>query len=246
MLDETSKKGIESGDIMPIHKPTFPAPPVFFEGVETQIVEFRVDPAVIQAHLPAPLKADPSGRVVAVSLRVPRSNSGPFLEAGLFIGCSYEGKVGVFNSHLYLDNPSAITAGRELWGYPKEFAHIRFTEHEGVLTCEVERQGATILKISTACHDPVDEASLPSMAPHFNLKLIPRADGPGPALKQLLRSNQEPYGESRQYVGTGSVSFGGSALTNLSAFSPLEILSSHCHIGNLREDYHTIVHDYLA
>ena len=58
MLDETSKKGIESGDIMPIHKPTFPAPPVFFEGVETQIVEFRVDPAVIQAHLPAPLKAD--------------------------------------------------------------------------------------------------------------------------------------------------------------------------------------------
>lgn len=239
------KTGIAAGEIMPIHRPTYPAPPVFFEDVETQLVEFEVDPEIIQAHLPEPLVADPSGRVIAVSLKVGRSNCGPFYEAGLYLGCVYDGAVGVFNSHLYLDNSDAVTAGRELWGYPKEFAKISFSTQGGVLTCEVERQGSTIMKISTACHDPADEASLPSMKPHYNLKMIPRADGPGPGIKQLLRSNNEAYGSSRQYIGSGTVCFGRSAMANLEPFEPARVVSSHYHIGNLREDYHSIVLDYL-
>lgn len=128
--------GSADGEAMPVRCPTYPAPPVYFEDVETQIIEFEADPAVAQAHLPAPLRADPSGRVIAVSLRVGQSNCGPFNEAGLYLGCLHEGQPAVFNSHLYLDNAAAISAGRELWGYPKEHAQITFSQHEAVHTCE--------------------------------------------------------------------------------------------------------------
>lgn len=230
---------------MPWHAPTYAGIPVYFEQVETQMVEFEADPEAVQALLPEPLKAHPDGRIIAVALKVGNSGAGAFREAGLYVRCSHGEETGVFCSHLYLDNAAAISAGREMLGYPKEHAEITFEEHETVRTCEVRRGGVVIMRISTSHEVPVDEAVLPDMMPVYNLKAIPRADGPGPALLQLLRSNGENFGDSRQYGQDGSLVLASSAKSDLAPLSPRRIHGGYLHFGNFREDYHDIVIDYL-
>lgn len=42
---------------------------------------------------------------------------------------AYQGKVGAWISHIYVDNPDSVQGGREIWGLPKEMAD--FTWHTG-------------------------------------------------------------------------------------------------------------------
>jgi len=35
---------------------------------------------------------------------------------------SYQGKIGAWISHIYVDNPDSVQGGREIWGLPKEIA----------------------------------------------------------------------------------------------------------------------------
>jgi acetoacetate decarboxylase len=35
---------------------------------------------------------------------------------------SYQGKIGGWVSHIYVDNPDSVAGGREIWGLPKELA----------------------------------------------------------------------------------------------------------------------------
>ncbi len=37
---------------------------------------------------------------------------------------SYQGKIGGWVSHIYVDNPDSVAGGREIWGLPKELANF--------------------------------------------------------------------------------------------------------------------------
>lgn len=39
---------------------------------------------------------------------------------------SYQGKVGAWISHIYVDNPDSVRGGREIWGLPKELADFNW------------------------------------------------------------------------------------------------------------------------
>ena len=234
------------GDVLPAHRSTYPSIPTFYRGIETQFVEINVDPEVARAHLPEPLEVDPAGGAVVCSLKIGLSSYGPFNEAGLYLRCFYEGKPGVYNSHLFLDNVTAICAGRERWGVAKEFATITFQDHENVRVCEVVKEGALLMRISTIWDAIAEEESLPALAPNYNLKLIPKADGPGAAIKQLVRYESEPVGQSIQYSGRGMAEFRSTAKTDLAPFTPLKVGSGFYHIGDLKELHGTVIIDYLA
>ena len=40
----------------------------------------------------------------------------------------YQGKIGVWVSHIYVDNPDSVAGGREIWGLPKELANFSWEE----------------------------------------------------------------------------------------------------------------------
>ncbi|MCC7320963.1 MAG: acetoacetate decarboxylase family protein [Rubellimicrobium sp.] len=237
--------GHDEGDVLPAHRQTYPAIPTFYHGLETQFVEFTTDPAVVAAHLPAPLKADPEGRAVAVGIRINLSSYGPFNEAGIYLRCTLDGQPAVYNSHLYLDNVTAICAGRERWGVAKEFATITFEDHENVRVCNVMKEGDLIMRVSNTWDALIEPEDLPVLYPNYNLKLIPRADGPGPAIKQLVGYESEGVGQSRQYRGRGMVEFRSTAKTDLAPFTPRSVGSGFYHIGDLKELHGTIAIDYL-
>jgi len=235
----------DAGDVLPAHRSTYPEIPTFYRGIETQFVEINVDPEVARAHLPAPLEVDPEGGAVVCSLKIGLSSYGPFNEAGLYLRCFLDGEPAVYNSHLFLDNVTAICAGRERWGVAKEFATITFHDHENVRVCEVVKEGALLMRVSTTWDALAEETDLPLLAPNYNLKLIPKADGPGAAIKQLVRYESESVGQSSQYSGRGMVEFRSTAKTDLAPFNPNKIGRGFYHTGDLKELDGVVVIDYL-
>ena len=44
----------------------------------------------------------------------------------------YQGKIGGWVSHIYVDNPDSVAGGREVWGLPKELAEFTWERGERV------------------------------------------------------------------------------------------------------------------
>ncbi|KAM3098283.1 acetoacetate decarboxylase family protein [Phormidesmis sp. 146-35] len=56
---------------------------------------------------------------------------------------SWQGTIGAWVSHIYVDNPDSVAGGREIWGLPKEMAEFRWESGEsGRVTV---RQGDQLL-----------------------------------------------------------------------------------------------------
>ncbi len=51
----------------------------------------------------------------------------------------YQGKMGAWISHIYVDNPASVAGGREIWGLPKELADFAWDKH-GVIVTQKERE----------------------------------------------------------------------------------------------------------
>ncbi|BAZ31572.1 hypothetical protein NIES4074_40450 [Cylindrospermum sp. NIES-4074] len=45
---------------------------------------------------------------------------------------SYQGKIGAWVSHIYVDNADSVAGGREIWGLPKELAEFSWEQGKGV------------------------------------------------------------------------------------------------------------------
>ena len=177
----------DEGWTIPFDAPYYPPPPVIYRNVEFQYVFFEADPGAVARLLPAPLEASPDGACMAMGIRVPFSSGyGAFSEALVQVRCSLRGEMGWYCSHVWHDGPRGIAAGREIWGTPKIFAELDVRNVEGGYLSRASVGGAPILTISSTHDRPADAAELPAMDPNWRLKMIPRADGPGPALKQLV------------------------------------------------------------
>lgn len=52
---------------------------------------------------------------------------------------SYQGKVGAWVSHIYVDNPDSVVGGREIWGLPKELAEFSWENDRRVTVRQGDR-----------------------------------------------------------------------------------------------------------
>lgn len=237
---------VDEGEVMPAHRPYYPSPTGHYRDVEFQLIYFRTDPAIVREHLPEPLEADPEGLAVAFSIKVPFCSAyGPFHEAGLSVRCSFRGESAFFNSHLYLDNVAAICAGREIWGAPKEYAEVDIEMHRNMVYSQTIKEGIPIMTLTSDVSRPATEEEMIPMFPSYRLKLIPRADGPGPAIKQIVNASPEDTVTTKLYKGNGMIDFGRSANSDLSVFEPQEIIGAFYQVSSYSEVYGEIVYDYL-
>ncbi len=232
---------------MPSHRPYYGSLPTQYQNVGFQTVFFRADPARLGPLLPAPLIPHPEGLCVAFGIDVPFSSTyGSFHESGIQIQSLYRGKPVFFNSHLYLDNVPAICAGRERWGAPKEFAEVQIAQQHNLLTCRTYKDGVEILTITSTIGAPAQQSELIPMFPSYRLKAIPRADGPGVSLKQLVEAAPVDVTTGQLYRGQGTVSFGFTANSDLRPLGSVEEVTAFYQIASYTETYGRVVHDYLA
>ena len=239
----------DDGWAIPIDAPFYPMLPAWYHGVRFQLVEFRADPAAVARILPDPLRPSPGGECVATGIQIPFSSAyGPIDEALILQKVLYEDEVGWYCSHVWHNGPRGIAAGREIYGTPKIFSTVDVHLSEGTMLTRASMAGVPVITISSTTAVRIDAADLPDLSPGWQLKLIPRADGPGPAIKQLIDTTGATLDLEIPvaYRGTGTVHFEPSPLCDVSWLRPLEFGAAYYYEANYAEGFAAIKYDYLA
>ena len=186
---------------MPLASPSYPFGPYRFVNREYFIVTYESDPDAIREALPEPLEPDGSNTVLYEFIRMPDSSGfGDYTETGIVIPAIYKGEHVNFTAQMYLDCEPPISCGREVWGFPKKFAHPVLHVVHDTLTGRIEYAGQPVAiatmgykhenltyNASTGISDPSAIEKKMSKT-QVNLKLIPHVDGT-PAIAQLVSYN---------------------------------------------------------
>jgi acetoacetate decarboxylase len=234
----------DEGEAMPAHRPLYPLLPAYYQDAEFQLIYFRTDPVVVQAHLPEPLKADPGGMALVVGLWAPACSYGQYAETSLRLRCEFNGRIGFYSSHQYVDNVAVLCAGRERWGGPKEYAEVVFERHDDSIRTRTIKEGIEIMSFTSRIIGPVTEDAIIPTGPSYRLKLIPRADGPGPAIKQLISYTAQESSTKQIFDATAALSFHSTACSDLAVFDVREVISAFHQVMDVTEGYGQIAHDY--
>lgn len=238
-----------AGWTIPFDAPYYPLLPAHYRNVEFQQVFFRADPGQTARFLPEPLKPSPDGECLATGIRIPFSTAyGAFNEAALDIKALLDGKPGWYSTHVWHDGPKGIAAGREIYGTPKIFSSIEIKQLDASMLTRASIGGVPIITISSTMEEPIAASELRNTSPSWRLKLIPRADRPEPAIKQLIdaASATTDLAVHAAYRGRGTVHFEPSPAGDFTALAPIEYLAAFAFEASYSEGFATIVLDYLA
>ena len=233
---------------MPAFSPYYPMPPARYRGVRFQFVCFRAEVAAVERVLPACFKASDDGFCTAIGLTVPWSaNYGAFEESILVVKCTYQDQIGYFAPVVFLNSRSSIPAGREIYGTPKVFADVKVGMDERVMHTETLLAGASVLSVRSTMQRPSTVEELPQLNPSWRLKVIPRADGGGAEVMQLIDAAKATTDVEVQVCcsGDGVVELGPSPIYDLSDFVPLEYFGAWYVEMDYTEGFAEIVHDFL-
>lgn len=235
--------------VSPYGFPFYPRLPATYRDVRAQYVFFTADVAAIAPLLPPPLTADPDGRCVVLGLEIPYSSAyGTFNEVVLEVGARLGDQAGWYCAVVLHDGPAGIAAGREVYGTPKVFSRIAIERTDRSMTTRGTLDGRPVIEVESTIGDEVDPSSLPSMAPSWRYKAIPRADRPGLAVKQLIDASsagqQVEIATCRR--GTGVVRFAAAPSLDLTGLVPRGYGDTFYVEMSYLEGYGTIAIDYLA
>ncbi|MFO1243149.1 MAG: acetoacetate decarboxylase [Rickettsiales bacterium] len=105
---------------MPLLGSSYPKGPYRFINREYLIISYQTDKDALRAVVPEPL--EPESDIVNFEfMAMPDSSGfGDYTESGVVIPCLFKGEPVNFTLMMYLDNEPPVTAGREIWGFPKK------------------------------------------------------------------------------------------------------------------------------
>ena len=168
---------------MPAAGPSYPAGPYRFVDREYMIITYETDAQAIRAQLPEPLEPLEDSLVHYEWIKMPDSSGfGSYTETGLVIPCRFKGEEVNFVSQMYLDDDPPIVAGREIWGFPKKYAHPKLELVKDTLTGTLEYGGQRVaLGTMGYKHEAMagngERTRATLSKTQVNLKLIPGVDG---------------------------------------------------------------------
>ena len=238
----------DEGWNIPASDPFYPPLPAIYRDVKMQLVFFEASPESVAGFLPEPLEASESGSCIAGGVEIPYSSSyGAFEESFLMLACRFRGLPGFYCSHVFHNGPAGIAAGREIYGTPKVYAEIEVQREGAGMHTVTAYRGSPVLEISSQTPTAAEPADLPALAPNWRLKIIPRADRPGPVIKQLIDCANVMDDVAHHHVsrGDGSVTLGKSASCDLTPLAARGYGEAFYLELSYSEGYGKIVYDYL-
>lgn len=133
---------------MPHWAPTYPTANTVahYDNFDMVIVSYATDQDKAAALVPKDLQllkipALPGQAAVTLTFAKYRAVNtiGPYMETIVSIPVLYKGALYLYVPAIYVDNDAAMTAGRELGGYPKKFANIDMRTYGDLYLNEISR-----------------------------------------------------------------------------------------------------------
>jgi acetoacetate decarboxylase len=236
---------------MPAAGPSYPFGPYRFVNREYMIIIYESDAEAIRHAVPEPLVPDPSNQVFYEWIKMPDSSGfGDYTESGVVIPCSYKGEPMNFVAQMYLDDDPPIAAGREIWGFPKKYAHPKMEVCEDTLTGTLAYAGQQVAMGSMAykwenlSRDPAK--TLASMhKTQVNLKLIPDVDGK-PKVAQLVAYNLTEVTVKGSWSGPARLHLIPHINAPVADLPLKRVVTGRHFVADLTLPYGRVLYDYLA
>jgi acetoacetate decarboxylase len=236
---------------MPIAGPSYPAGPYRFVDREYMVITYETDPDAIRAQLPEPLEPAEAPLVCYEWIRMPDSSGfGDYTESGIVLPCRFQGDEVNFVSQMYLDDDPPITAGREIWGFPKKYAHPKLEIVKDTLTGTLEYAGQPVAMGTMGYkHESMTGNGIATAAKlaktQVNLKLIRGIDGE-PAICQLVALNLTDITVKGSWRGPGRLHLVPHVNAPVADLPVRRVVEAHHFVVDLTLPYGRVLYDYLA
>ncbi len=238
----------DDGWTIPADAPFYPPLPAVYRNAKFHYLFFTARHDAVGRYLPAPLEPHPDGTCVVGGIDIPLCTSyGPFQEAFVVLKCTFRDQVGFYVSHVLHNGPAGIAAGREIYGTPKIFAGLSVRQVERSMLTEASLGAVPELRRTPSPEQVVPGTVMPPLTPAWRLKISPRADGPGPAIKQLIDCTNTPKDLVVHFFsrGKGALMLSSSPFVDLSPLHPVTVGDAFYMECDYSEHYAEIVYDYL-
>ena len=236
---------------MPLAGPSYPKGPYRFVDREYMVICYETDPDIVRAQLPEPLEPVASPVVHYEWIRMPDSSGfGSYTESGIVIPCRLQGEDMNFVAQMYLDDDPPIAAGREIWGFPKKYAHPKLEVVKDTLTGTLEYAGQ-LVAMGTMAYKHQSLARTPektaaSMAKmQVNLKLIPHVDGT-PAIAQLVAYSLTDITVKGSWIGAARLHLVPHVNAPVADLPIRRIVGGRHFVADLTLPGGRVLHNYLA
>jgi len=148
----------------PTVTPLYPAPPWTLPNARILKVMYETDKEPVLTWLPPKLTRSSPPYAIVEAAHFPESPVGPFTLATQSIGCRASFFMRAFAVQAVVDNPLAMAALREVWGFPcrpgevaleEPRSGVRASVRNGNQTlCEAGLTGIEVIETDTARFDP--------------------------------------------------------------------------------------------
>jgi len=152
----------------------------------------------------------------------------------------YQNQPHLFISYIYVDNDAALTAGREIWGFPKKFANMKLEIKGESVEASLERPtGRKLISAQMRIERQAKLEELQSSgigsSPTLLLKIIPNPDAESKPSIELVKVEVKMMprvstSDNSLELWTGKLllNFVEESLTDpLSKFGPVELVSAY-------------------
>jgi acetoacetate decarboxylase len=133
-----------------------------------------------------------------------------YTEGGVVLSVTYKGMTGGHVAYAYLasDADDAICGGREVFGYPKKGGEVEFVENGATVEGKISRRGRDLMTASFTA-DGSPNFDRPVAQPRYQVKRIPRIDGGGYDVNQVVTIQGANAEIHEQRFGKATISLGG-------------------------------------
>jgi acetoacetate decarboxylase len=234
---------------MPLAGPSFPAGPYRFVDREYMVISYETDPVAIREQLPEPLEMVDDPVVHYEWIKMPDSSGfGSYTESGLVIPARYKGEDVSFVAQMYLDDDPPIAAGREIWGFPKKYAHPKLEIVHDTLTGTLTYAGQTVAmgtmgyKHHSMTGDG-DRTIATLSRTQVNLKIIPCVTGEV-EICQLVAINLTDIKPKGYWSGPGRLHLVPHVNAPVADLPVHRVVGAHHFICDLTLPYGRVLYDY--
>jgi len=236
---------------MPPGNPSYPRGPYRFYDREYLIIAYDSDPPAIKERVPEPLVPDGTNRVLYEWIRMPDSTGfGDYTESGVVIPCLWGDEPVNFTAQMYLDDEPPITAGREIWGFPKRWGYPELYVDTDTLTGTLDygHQRVAMGTMGYKYQDCVEtsEDSVQGLSKtQVNLKLIPDVTGE-PKIAQLVAYNMTDIQLKGHWAGPARLHLIPHVHAPVADLPVHRVRGGQHIIADMTLPYGRVLHDYLA